>query len=215
MSRCFFKQLPKCRVSALSLYSLLFSFVFSLQSHAETSLWVTPTFATSAPVKKVITVESVFNYHLYTPLKGQENVRLVRQKYASMSTAEDAFISRMSAVSSANYQWWLDTWQKESKEIALPFFKQKGFDQAYWQDTWKKQFKGRKIKLKHKVIYQGYTVLIYNVSEPSGKESFLDLPIVFKKENNKWMVSLDIRQSPLLRYSPWVEGIDSEKVIYE
>jgi hypothetical protein len=223
MLRCFFEQLPKRRVLAVILFTSFSSFVFSLSSYAQSgvknnansTLWVTPTFATSAPIKESITVESTFNYHLYTPLKGQDNVRLVRRKYSSMSSAEDALIARISAVSSVNYQWWLDTWHKESKKIALPFFQQKGFDQTYWEDTWKKQFKGRKIKLKHKVIYQGYVVLIYNVSEPSGKEGFLDLPIVFKKEDDKWLVSLDIRQSPLLRFSPWVEGIDSEKVIYE
>gem|GEM_PF-1488714 len=215
MSRCFIKSLQKWATLALSLMSLLFTCVINAQSDGQALLWVTPTFATTAPIKKEITVESIFNYHLYTPLKGHDDVRLVRRKYSSMASAEDALVARMSAVSSVDYQWWLDTWQEDSKQIALPFFKQKGFDQSYWESTWKKQFVGRKIKLKHKVIYQDYAILIYNVSEPNGKESFFDLPIVFERDNEQWMVSLDIRKSPLLRYSPWVEGIESKKVVYE
>jgi hypothetical protein len=178
-------------------------------------LWVTPTFNASEPEKKAFNVETKFNYHLYKPYKGHNKVNLVQRKYASLESADESFISRMSAISSVNYLWWLDTWHSDSKKLALNYYQEKGLDQQYWEGVWKQKFVGRKIKLKHKVDYNGYVILVYNVAEPNGKDSFLDLPIVFKKENTKWLVSLDLRKSPLLRYSPWVEGIDSEKVVYE
>lgn len=197
---------------------LLLLWAYSLHTSAVLAtelLWVTPTFSASVPEKKILNVQTKFNYHLYTPSKGHNKVNLVQRKYASQNTADDSFVSRMSAISSVNYSWWLDTWQVDSKKIALQYYQQKGLDQKYWEKVWKEKFVGRKIKLKHKVDYNGYVILVYNVAEPNGKESFLDLPIVFKRDNDKWMVSLDLRKSPLLRYSPWVEGIDSEKVIYE
>jgi hypothetical protein len=179
------------------------------------ALWVTPTFTASVPEKKTFIVETEFNYHLYTPDKGHNKVNLVLRKYASQESVEQSFISRMSAISSVNYKWWLDTWHSDSKKLALQYYQDKGLDQEYWEGVWKQKFVGRKIKLKHKVDYNGYIILVYNVSKPNGTESYLDFPIVFKKENDKWLVSLDLRKNPLLRYSPWVEGISSEKVIYE
>jgi hypothetical protein len=178
-------------------------------------LWVIPTFPASEPEKKVLNVETKFNYHLYVPKKGHDKVNLMLRKYASLNSADESFISRMSAISSVNYPWWLDTWHSDSKKLALNYYQEKGLDQKYWEDTWKQKFVGRKIKLKQKIDYNDYIILVYNVAELNGKESFLDFPIVFKREDSKWLVSLDLRKSPLLLYSPWVEGIDSEKVIYE
>ncbi|MDP2560629.1 hypothetical protein [Psychrobium sp. 1_MG-2023] len=184
-------------------------------THAAELLWVIPTYPASEPEKKSLIVETQFDYHLYTPHKGHNQVHLVQRKYASLDSADDSFVSRMSAISSVNYSWWLDTWQPSSKQLALQYYQQKGLDQPYWEKVWREKFVGRKIRLKQKVIYNDYIVMVYNVSNPNGKESYLDLPVVLKKESNDWLVSLDLRQSPLLRFSPWVEGIDSEKVIYE
>jgi hypothetical protein len=189
--------------------------VYSSAALTADALWVIPTFAATEPEKKMFKVETNFNYHLSIPRKGHNKVNLVLRKYASLDSADASFISRMSAISSVNYLWWLDTWHPDSKKLALNYYQEKGLDQKYWEDTWKQKFVGRKIKLKQKVDYEGYIIMVYNVSEPSGKEGFFDFPLVLKKENNKWMVSLDLRKSPLLLYSPWVEGIDSEKVIYE
>lgn len=197
---------------------LLFFGFCAVYTHAALTaelLWVTPTFAASVPEKKELIVETQFNYQLFTPNKGHNKVNLVQRKYASLGSVDESFISRMSSISSVNYAWWLDTWHSDSKKLALQYYQEKGFEQQYWEDIWKQKFVGRKIKLKHKVAYNGYVILVYNVAEPNGNDSYFDFPIVFKRENEKWLVSLDLRKSPLLRYSPWVEGIDSERVTYE
>jgi len=182
---------------------------------AQNGLWASPTYSAAEPKVFTVEIEHKFSYHLYKPKNPTQKVRLLQKKYASMDTAEDAFVSRFSAVTSLNYPWWLDTWQARSREQAMAFFQQKGLDKAYWLDTWEKQFVGRKIKLKYKVLYQNYVIFTYNVSAPSGKEGFLDVPIVFDKQDKSWLVSLDLRQSPLLRYSPWVEGSEMEVIEYE
>lgn len=194
--------------------------VFSCQlSSAETltleQMWVTPTFETSQPVEKSITIETKFDYHLYAPKKGFERVNLVRRKHAGYETAHKAFIARLSAVSSLNYEWWLDTWDASSKQLALDYYGSKGLDKDYWLKTWKNGFVGRKIKIKHMVDYQDYMILVYNVATKDGKDGYLDLPVVLKKSGDEWLVSLGIRQSPLLYFSPWVDGREREIVVHE
>jgi hypothetical protein len=189
--------------------------VFSVTAEQLDGLWAQPTFAVSEPTKSVVIVEKVFHYQLAIPKKGHDKVRLVQKKYASVDTAIDAFVSRFSAINTLDYDWWLTTWAQSSKELALDYYKSKGLDKNYWLNAWKKQFIGRKITFKQKVIYQDYVIFIYNVAAPNGQPGVYDLPIVFRQQNNQWAVSLDIRQDPILRYSPWVEGLDREVVVYE
>lgn len=178
-------------------------------------VWVKPTFPASDPVQKTLTIESRFDYHLYKPKSAQEKVRLVRRKYSSFENAEQSLISRMSAIASLDYPWWLETWSTESKKLALDYYAEKGFDQAHWLNEWKQQFVGRKITLRYKVEYSNYVVMIYNVAEPNGRAGYLDLPLVFLKEKDDWLVSLDLRANPLLHFSPWISGRDKESVVYE
>jgi hypothetical protein len=178
-------------------------------------MWVTPTFETGQPVEKSISIETKYDYQLYAPKKGFERVNLVRRKYAGYETAHKAFIARLSAVSSLNYEWWLDTWDPSSKQLALDYYDTKGLNKDYWLKTWKTGYVGRKIKIKHMVDYQDYVILVYNVATKDGKDGYLDLPVVFKKSGDEWLVSLGIRQSPLLYFSPWVNGNEREVVVHE
>lgn len=182
---------------------------------AQDMLWTSPSYPASAPKKIEIKIETHFNYHQFTPVKQPQKLRLLQQKYASLATPEEALVSRFSAISSLDYPWWLNTWQQSSKQKALAFFQQKGLDKNYWLNAWEKQFVGRDIRLKHKIIYQDYVVFIYNVAEPSGKDGYFDLPVVFHQEANQWLVSLDLSQNELLNLSPWVTGQSSETIVYE
>tara|TARA_R110002167_G_scaffold93835_4_gene251130 strand:- start:3367 stop:3984 length:618 start_codon:yes stop_codon:yes gene_type:complete len=178
-------------------------------------VWVKPTFAASIPLQKNLKIESSFEYHLYKPNNATEKVRLVRRKYASNDNAELALSSRMSAIASLDYSWWLDTWTTDSKTLALDYYASKGLDKAYWLAEWKEQFVGRNITLRYKVEYGDYVVMIYNVAQPNGKPSYLDLPLVFTKEQGDWLVSLELRANPLIHFSPWISGKDKELVSYE
>ncbi|WAJ70160.1 hypothetical protein [Catenovulum adriaticum] len=193
---------------------LIWSF-FVNQGLAQQALWASPTYPASEPKPFEVTIQTQYEYQLWVPKRTPQKLRLLQKKYASLTTPEEALVSRFSAISSLNYPWWLSTWQDSSKQLALNFYQKKGLDQNYWLDTWKKQFVGRSIKLKYKVKYQNYIIFTYNVSAPSGKESFLDVPIVFNQQQQQWLVSLDLRKSPLLRLSPWVSGLDTETVRYE
>lgn len=205
----------------LMVTKVFFGFAFILVSSwvsAQTALeqmWVTPTFETGQPVEKSITIETKFDYHLYEPKKGFEKVNLVRRKYAGYESAREAFVARMSAVTSLDYEWWLDTWEANSKELALEYFGSKGLNKDYWLKTWKEKFVGRKITLKQLIDYEGYTIFVYNVANKNGTPGYLDVPVVFEQSGNDWLVSLNIRQSPLLHFSPWVEGKDTEVMVYE
>jgi hypothetical protein len=178
-------------------------------------MWVTPTFETGQPAGKSIIIETKFDYHLYEPKKGFEKVNLVRRKHAGLESARKAFVARMSAVTSLDYEWWLDTWEVNSKELALEYYQRKGLDKDYWLKTWKEKFVGRKIILKQLIDYEGYTIFVYNVANKNGTPGYLDVPVVFEQSGDDWLVSLDIRQSPLLHFSPWVEGRDTEVMVYE
>lgn len=189
--------------------------IFASQVSAQQGLWASPTYPATEPKPIEVIIKTQYQYQLWVPKRTPQKLRLLQQKYASLTTPEEALVSRFSAISSLNYPWWLSTWQDSSKQLALNFYQKKGLDQNYWLDTWKKQFVGRTIKLKYKVAYQNYIIFTYNVSAPSGQDSFLDVPIVFNQQQQQWLVSLDLRKNPLLRYSPWVAGSDMETVVHE
>lgn len=195
-------------------FSLVLS-IFASQVGAQQALWASPTYPASAPKPLEVIIKTQYQYQLWVPKRTPQKLRLLQKKYASLTTPEEALVSRFSAISSLNYPWWLSTWQDSSKQLALNFYQKKGLDQNYWLDTWKNQFVGRAIKLKYKVKYQNYIIFTYNVSAPNGKESYLDVPIVFNQQQQQWLVSLDLRKSPLLRLSPWVSGSDVETMKYE
>ena len=178
-------------------------------------MWVTPTFETGQPLEKSITIETKFDYHVYSPKKGTERVNLVRRKYAGYETAHKAFIARLSAVSSLDYEWWLDTWEANSRQLALDYYSGQGLNKDYWLETWKNGFVGRKIKIKQMIDYQGYMIVVYNVATKDGYDDYLDMPAVLKKSGDDWLVSLDLRKNPLLYYSPWVEGKEREVIVHE
>lgn len=198
----------------LSRVCILFFVLLSVRANAE--LWVTPTFPASEVKASAVTLQTHYRYTVQTPKVGFEKANLKQKKYSSMDSAEEAFIARMSAISSLDYPWWLETWEESSLNLAKDMFKQKGLTSDYWIDTWKRQFVGRKITYVKKVNYQNYQVIIYNVSAPNGQPGFFDLPVVFKQlGDDSWRVSLDLRANPLLRISPWVEGIDRKEEVYE
>ncbi|WP_017444943.1 hypothetical protein [Gayadomonas joobiniege] len=178
--------------------------------------WVIPMYPTGATTQAAITIETLYKYQLQSPKKGFEKVRLKQKKYTSMKTPEEAFVARMSAVSSLDYQWWIETWSESAKNISLPYFQNKGLDEAYWIKTWKNQFVGRQIRFVHKVTYKDYQIIIYNVSSPNGDLGVYYLPVVFKQAaDGNWKVSLDLKQVPLLRISPWVKGLEKKEEVYE
>ncbi|KMT65220.1 hypothetical protein XM47_10775 [Catenovulum maritimum] len=189
--------------------------LFSFSLSAQQTFWAMPTFDVGEAKEGVISVEQVFHYELFQPKQGYEKVRLVQRKYASLSSAEEAFVARMSAIASLDYQWWLDTWEVDSKQLALNYYANKGLDQTYWLDTWQKQFVGRKITYKQKIVLPEHTIIIYNVAAPNGKPGPIDLPVVFEQAKQEWLVSLDLRRAPLLRYSPWIKGLDKKEIVYE
>ncbi|WP_016957428.1 hypothetical protein [Catenovulum agarivorans] len=193
----------------------LWMMLVSFSLVAQNNFWATPTFAVGEATEGVISVEQVYHYQLYEPKKGYEKVRLVQRKYSSMASAEEAFISRMSAIASLDYQWWLDTWEMDSKHLALEYFSSKGLNQSYWLDTWQKQFVGRKITFKQKIVLPQHIIIIYNVAGANGKPGPIDLPVVFSQREQQWLVSLDLRREPLLRYSPWINGEDRKVIVYE
>ncbi|MER2491617.1 hypothetical protein [Catenovulum sediminis] len=189
--------------------------LFSCSLWAENAFWVTPTFPTGEAEQGIVSVEQVYHYQLFEPKKGYEKVRLVQRKYASLASAEEAFIARMSAIASLDYQWWLDTWEGDSKLLALDYYASKGLNKDYWLDTWQKQFVGRKITFKQKIVLPEYIIIVYNVAAANGKSGPIDLPVVFEQKAKQWLVSLDLRREPLLRISPWVKGLDKKEIVYE
>lgn len=196
-------------------FNILFAAcLFVVAQYASADEWVWPTFKATEAEKGVVDIKSTYKYREQV---ASDNTYLpvLKKAYALDKNPENSLISRLSAVRRADYDLWLKMWTPDSRKLALGFYKSKGLDKDYWTQIWERQFARSKIQLIRKVEYAQYVIFTYKVFSETGKDigNGLEFPIVFKRDDDLgWGVTLDLRDNPLVIYSPWVEGI-SQKIV--
>lgn len=170
--------------------------------------WVWSTFDADPPTEKSVKITETYVYQ-ETEYRIGLSVKALPKKNRKHVTAEDAFVSRMSAIQTGDYDWWLETWDEASKKLVQEKNKMAGHDKKFWLEQWKEQFSKRKIVPVRKIeTGKDYVIITYRIFTADGKDasSGFELPSILKKINGKWYSTLDLRADALLIASPWVSG---------
>jgi hypothetical protein len=181
---------------------------------AHESEWAFPTFDASPLQHLEIEVLNRYSYEQRQVL-GDDSIPVVTRELSSMVTPENALISRFSAVRSLDYEWWVQTWTPDAWVLAEQHYAQRSFDKEHWIKSWRESFRGKDLSLIHRIDFEDNVILTYMFSNSKNDPAALEYPIVFKKSNDGYGVSLDLRTHPLLIASPWVSGDQREVVEIE
>lgn len=180
---------------------------------ADVKTWVSPAFKTGSPEgKEIVTIDH------YAYREAAYDPQILVDHAVSRSEARDdkpeyAFISRISAMMSSNYDWWLATWDKTGRELTLQNDAEKGATSNAWVKQWNQVFSGVRMVLIRRIVTGKYVVMTYGLRTLDGRPaSSFELPVVLCDQGGRWYSTLDLRRDPLLPASPWVSGKDSMDV---
>jgi hypothetical protein len=174
--------------------------------------WVWPTYSVDTQKENLLTVTQIVHYTERSYAKPVE-VTPISRNAARYSTPEEALVSRFSAVLTGNFEWWLTTWDSASNVLVQAKNKAEGKDKTYWTQLWKEQYANAKFVVTRKIETGEYVILIYKTVGKGSAPTVdaIELPIVFKKVEDKWFTTLDLRADPLPIASPWVSGRTEER----
>lgn len=175
--------------------------------------WVWPMYKTGNPVEKQMTVVDVYNYReiMYDP---PIVVNLVSKKERHNGTPEEAMISRVSAMMTLDFEWWLETWDSTSRKEILENDRKAGRTKEYWIQWWKDSFGFARIMLIRRIESGPYVILTYRLTNEQGKDvgRNIEYPSVFHSINKKWYSTVELASDPLIPKSPWVTGNKEENM---
>lgn len=201
-------------MKSFNYYFLLFSFVGMNFSHADegSEEWVWPTYETERVVEnKTVILKEKYNY-VQSQVVDAAYLKYVSKRKSSYTSPEAAVIARFSAIQTLDFDWWLDSLDDDSKKLAKQKYNSEGLDKKYWQNLWKKQFIGNYIKLNKRIQTGDFVIYTYKIYSKQKKDisGGFEFPLVLKKSNGKWKISLSLRGDPLVVFSPWVSGRNTE-----
>ena len=184
------------RKLACSFCAVLFCFVFSAGFLYAGEL-PEPLFDTSEPVKKEITREYVYYFEVMEYIPPVKVELVSNRSDARMDSPENALISGISAMYAKDYEWWLNTWDTDSREMMRERNKVKGWSPDFWRKGWEGFLKDREAILTHRVDTGDYVIIGYSlVSEEKDRKTY-ESYLVFKKQGEEWFSTQDLIEDPV------------------
>lgn len=170
--------------------------------------WVSPTHSTTEPQEKELTMVSHFKYREQEYDPPVVIRRAVPKSERRQSTPEEAMISRVSAMMAQDYDWWLETWDAESRQLTIENNLAQGRSAEYFLQWWGDTFRFANVALTRRVETGPYVVITYRLVTPSGLDAGdgIEFPSIFHQVDDRWLATLDLRRDPLVPASPWVSG---------
>jgi hypothetical protein len=185
-------------------------------AYAKSVQWNKPTFPAEKSKEKKLVITENYNYKEIIYKEGQ----YVQQadKTIKNDTADNGFIIRMSAILNKDFEWWLNTWDEQSRKEVLERDTKQGHDKSYWVDQWNHQFSDVKIKPIRKIQFSDnkYVIITYKIFTKDNKDisAGFELPMVLKNINGSWFNTADLKSDPIVMFSPWVSGNNIERTIF-
>jgi len=150
-----------------------------------------PIYPASPPEQKKFVIEYVWNYQ-YREYKPPVTITAVERSTSSYDTPEQAFTALISAMMTGDYNWWFNSFTETSQKKRKEIDKEQNLTEQQWTQSWKQMLPGRRVQLENRTETGGYVLLGYTLrSIPEDKVVYRSA-ISFKKENNKWLDSMDL-----------------------
>jgi hypothetical protein len=159
-----------------------------------------PKYPVSGPVFRELVVENVYVCKVMK-YESPAVLRLVTQPdQASYSLPEDAVAAHFSAIFAKNYDWFLNTWSKDSQKFMADKNREKSRGPDYWLNLWENVYADKKIELITRIESGNYVLIEYRLT-PKGRDKPFQDTVALTKENDRWVLTQELRNDPVL--SSW------------
>ena len=158
-----------------------------------------PIYKTNRPRFGEIREVVVYQYRLMD-YKGRVKLDLVEEiSDASYGTPEDALNSLFSAIYQGDFDWWLNSWAKDSQ----PGIKEDVESEDALVKEWESIFKDNYVALISRIETGKYVLLYYNVASKDKNKIVQRQTIAFVKEDGRWVATNELSADPVFLY--WQE----------
>jgi hypothetical protein len=141
---------------------------------------------------KTLIIETVVPYksYQYQPFLDILNISSnVDSKYKHPELTAKAYFL---ALTTKNYDAYLDCWTISSQQFMKDKDKQLGFTPDTWKSKWQTAFVGKTIVITHWVKYGKYILLNYKINSTPSPDTD-EAVIVLTNENGFWKLTQDLR----------------------
>lgn len=156
-----------------------------------------PIFDTSGPVKNKIIEEHIYHFEVmeYTP---PVKIKLVdKRSDARQDNPENALISYLSAMYAKDYNWWINSWGQDSREMMQARDKVKKRSPDSTIKTWERGFEDREAVFTHRVNTGDYVIIGYRMEPKKAGVKAYELKVALKKEGRGWFLTQDLAGDPV------------------
>jgi len=155
-----------------------------------------PVYKTTRAKYEEIKEEVVYPYEVMDYV-GRVKLDLIQNKSdAKYDTPEGALVSLFSAVYEGEYDWWLNSWTKESG-LKL---KEDLDSEDELTEKWRSLFKDSYVALISRIETGKYVLLYYNVATKERNKIIQRQTIAFVKEDGKWLATNELSADPVFLY---------------
>ncbi|MFN7963845.1 MAG: hypothetical protein U0002_21455 [Thermoanaerobaculia bacterium] len=162
-------------------------------------------FPTGAPQVQKVVEENAYFYRTL-PYQPAVEVRAITHDKASYATPEEATIAAISAMLSADYGWFLETWTADSRRQLEARNQALGRSPEFWQEGWKKAFGGMRVELVTRIETGPYVLIAYSLTpqnEAAGAPGAKKKPFltsVLKNDGGRWLATQEMAADPVLMF---------------
>jgi hypothetical protein len=156
----------------------------------------------SSPVTRRFTATKTYIYHSreYQPAVS---IVLMNLQPKRSATPEEALISQLSALHKGDYDWWMGTWDPQSRDKLMRQQKDSAATREQWLQSMQTEIFGGSCRLSTWILRREYVILRYSCSTKarSGNSGANSHAVAFKSYGGEFVATLDIEKDPIFRYA--------------
>jgi hypothetical protein len=153
------------------------------------------------PVKqKQLVVEYVYSFRELEFERPVQLTPLKSSSQASYVSPELAVLSHFSAMYAKDYQWFQNTWSRESQKLNSESDKKQNHTPQFWTDLWVKVLTDKRVELTHRIETGKYVLIIYRLVPTSGGPATFEDSLALTNEDGRWVLTQELANDPLLTY---------------
>ena len=154
--------------------------------------------STSQPKLAKVTQEHIYYYMIadYAPPYVVTRVNRHGQK---LDSPEHTAIALISAMMTADYDWYISLWDDKSVALMKEKDAEKGRSRDTWIALWEQVYRNTSVTLTKRIETGEYVIVAFEVKTPGKPEnSSRQSELIFRKQGDSWLATQALAGDPVL-----------------